>query len=88
MFSNISGKLKTLAKVLCWVGIIFSVISGAVILSGGNSISSITVSGTSFAVSPVAAGIIIIVIGCLTSWISSLFIYGFGQLIENTEKSR
>jgi len=88
VFTNISGKLKLLAKVICWLGIIFSVISGSIFLFSGNAISSVTVSGTSFAVSPVVAGLIIIVMGCLTSWISSLFIYGFGQLIENTDKSR
>ncbi len=29
-------------------------------------------------------GILIIIIGCLGSWISSIFFYGFGELIENS----
>jgi len=28
MFDNIGGKIKTLAKVVCWIGIIVSVILG------------------------------------------------------------
>lgn len=28
MFNNIGQKIKTLAKVLCWIGIVFSVITG------------------------------------------------------------
>ena len=31
-------------------------------------------------------GLIIITVGCLISWVSSLVLYGFGQLIENTER--
>lgn len=31
-------------------------------------------------------GLYIIVFGCLSSWIGSMFLYGFGQLIENTDK--
>lgn len=39
---------------------------------------------TGFTVMPF--GIIYIVVGCLISWIGSMLIYGFGQLIENTDK--
>ena len=33
MFENIGGKIKTLAKVVCWIGIIVSVILGLGLLS-------------------------------------------------------
>ncbi len=84
MFNNIGGKIKTLAKVLCWVGIIISVLTGiAAIVSGGSG--SLIINGEPARVDGTVAGILIIVIGCLASWIGSFFAYGFGQLIENTD---
>ena len=38
-----------------------------------------------FEISPIT-GIRIILVGCLCSWLGSLAMYGFGQLIENTDK--
>ena len=74
MFDNIGGKIKKLAQVICWIGIVFSVISGIVLMvNGGNGILT---------------GLFTIIAGCLASWISSFFAYGFGQLIENTDAIR
>ncbi len=84
MFNNIGHKIKTLAKVLCWVGIVFSVIVGIAIMTTGNG--SLTINGTPAAVSPAVIGIIYMVIGCVASWIASFFAYGFGQLIENSDE--
>ncbi len=86
MFNNIGGKIKALAKVLCWIGIVLSVITGIAVMASGNS--NITINGSYAIVSPIVSGIIVIVIGCLISWISSFFAYGFGQLIENTDEIR
>ena len=86
MFNNIGSKIKTLAKILCWIGIIFSVISGIAIMAAGNS--TITINGSYASVSPALTGILVIVFGCLVSWISSFFAYGFGQLIENSDEIR
>ena len=36
----------------------------------------------------ILSGIVIIIVGCLASWIGSFFTYGFGQLIENTDRIR
>ena len=30
MFNNIGGKIKALAKVMCWIGIVMTVLSGIV----------------------------------------------------------
>ncbi len=38
MFDNIGGKIKVLAKVVCWIGIVVSVILG---LLTGNSITAL-----------------------------------------------
>lgn len=80
MFDNIGSKIMKLAKVLCWIGIIVSIISGVVIIAGGNRSYN---SGAS-----VLSGILTIVLGCLFSWIGSFFTYGFGKLIENTDSIR
>lgn len=66
MFDNIGGKIKTLAIVLCGVGIVASFIGG-IVTSGMNQ-------------SP--WGMLVAVAGALASWILSFFIYGFGELIE------
>lgn len=85
MFDNIGSKIMKLAKVLCWIGIILSVISGIIIIAGGANNSRVYGynSGPS-----VLTGILTIVLGCLASWIGSFFTYGFGQLIENTDNIR
>ena len=86
MFSNIGGKIKTLAKVLCWIGIAASLITGIAAISSGNT--AVRVNGSYSNVSGTAAGIAVIIIGCLASWIGSFFAYGFGQLIEDTAAIR
>ena len=69
MFNNIGKKIKGLAKFICWLGIVGSVIAGIVLCSLHMSV----------------IGFLTIVLGALLSWIGSFFIYGFGQLIENSD---
>ena len=78
MFSNIGSKIKTLAKVICWLGIIASVAGGAVVIATAYYATT----------EVVLLGIGIAVLGSLLSWIGSFFAYGFGQLIENTDAIR
>ena len=40
MWENIGRKLQSLAKVLCWIGIVISVISGIVIMAQSNRYQS------------------------------------------------
>ena len=75
MFENIGGKIKKLAKIICWIGIIISALSGIALIAYGGS-------------EGVVGGLMTIVVGCLASWVSSFFAYGFGQLIENTDAIR
>ena len=72
MYGNIAGKIKTLAQVVAWLGIIGSVVSWLVLVARDEDL--------------LAAGLIIAVIGSLISWVSSFVLYGYGQLIENTDK--
>ena len=72
MFDNIGRKIKTLAQILAWIGIGASMVIGGMFMSKGVSSSA-------------WIGFSIAAIGSIVSWISSLMIYGFGQLIENTD---
>ena len=71
MFNNIGGKIKTLAKVICWIGIISCIITGIVLMAINDDF--------------VLIGILTAVVGSLLSWISSFVLYGFGQLVENSD---
>ena len=72
MFDNIGKKIKILAYILTWVGIIASVITGIAMMNSFDSIVK-------------TIGLIVLIVGSLLSWASSFIIYGFGQLIENTD---
>lgn len=71
MFENIGNKIKTVAKVVCWIGIIASLIIGFILLVQDED--------TAF------AGILTMVLGSLGSWVGSFITYGFGQLVENSD---
>ena len=71
MFDNIGGKIKVLAQVVCWIGIICSALFGIIIVANGKNF--------------VFLGFMIMFVGSLLSWCSSFVLYGFGELIENSE---
>ena len=75
MFNNIGRKIKMLAKCMCWLGIIASVISGIAIISEDSYYNS-----------TIVPGILVAVGGSFLSWIGSFFTYGFGELVENSSK--
>jgi len=70
MYDNIGAKIKVLAQIIAWIGIAGSVIAGFVLMAQGDA--------------GVLIGFIVLIVGALTSWISSWFMYGFGELIEKT----
>lgn len=76
MFSNIGGKIKGLAKVICIVGMAIFVVAGIVMIGFGSS----SYNGDTMTV----MGCVVMIVGPLVSWIGSFFAYGFGELIENT----
>lgn len=71
IFSNIGGKIKILAAVITWTFIIASIIGGISIMAQDNDL--------------VPVGILVAVGGSLLGWVNSFLLYGFGQLIENTD---
>ena len=86
MFRNIGRKIKKLALVLFWISLVIGVL--------GSLITGIVMIATAGRWSPgmVFAGIGIIIFGSgitfLFSWIGSFFMYGYGQLIDDTEINR
>ena len=74
MWDNIGHKLQSLAKVLCWLGIIGSVITAIVLWSQ-----------TSYYRSTIFLGFLYLIIGCLASWIGSWAMYGLGLVVEYVE---
>ena len=69
MWENIGSKLQKLAKVICWIGIILSVIGGIVMITQKQAV----------------LGIVYIILGPLFSWIGSWTMYGLGLVVENVE---
>lgn len=76
MFNNIGGKIKKLAMVVCVIGMIGSFVAAVNLWTNSSRYNDTTLTG-----------IVVLVVGCLASWIGSFFTYGFGQLIERTEES-
>ena len=78
MFDNIGKKIKTLTKVLVWVGIITSVIAGVVFFIIAEDVPEEEY-GTY-----IGLGFAYLIGGPLLSWVSGFFMYGFGELVDNT----
>ena len=71
LYSNIGRKIKILAKVIAFMGTIGCIICGCI-----------------FAFLKILSlSLFCIIGGPLLSWISSFTLYGFGVLVENSEKS-
>ena len=78
MFENIGRKLKILAQVICWVGIIVSVLSALLFFFAAGLLPA------SERVTAIVSGGIALVLGPLLSWIGSFQLYAYGELVEKT----
>lgn len=91
MFTNIGKKIKVLAKVLCWIGIIGGIISGISLIAVGASGAGFSASyyGSSSFVGGgalIAVGVVMLILLPLLAWVSSFVLYGFGEMVENTDE--
>ena len=75
MFNHVGRKIKSIAKTFTWVGMVFSVSLGIVI----------SLTAPLNAVLAFLSGVLIILAGSVLSWMTFLCLYGFGQLIENSD---
>lgn len=78
MFEKIGFKIKFLAKICCFLGIIISVIAGISLIIAANELYIDVL---------VIVGIAVIILGSLISWVSSFLLYGFGELIDLNDRN-
>jgi len=79
MYTNVGGKIKALAKVICILGIIGAVFMGISMIAGGSGMGYYYGSGNML----VIPGLLVIVIGSVAAWASLLALYAFGEMTEN-----
>lgn len=79
MYSNIGGKIKALAMVVCGIGAFISVVYGIYLIVNYST-------GAEIDYRVLLVGLIIIIIGVLLSWTGSFVLYGFGQLVQNSDR--
>jgi len=73
MFDNVGNKIKDVAELFCWLGILCSILLGlGLILSLNVSIIGIFI------------GIVVIIVGSFMSWVGSLITYGIGEMVQNS----
>ncbi len=82
MFSNIGGKIKGLAVAICIIGIVISVICGLGVIAG----TSMFGFAGELAVGGAPSGVLVMLVGSFLSWICSFPLYGFGQLVQNSDR--
>ena len=75
VFGNIGVKIKRITKVAFWVETIACVIIGILLIAQDNRYNPTGV-----------IGVVIILLGPFIAWISSLFSYGFGELIDQNKR--
>lgn len=69
-WEDVGGKLKGLAKFVCWLGIISSIIGGIVMIVIGR----------------VVTGFGVMIFGSLFSWMGSWVAYAIGEAAEKSER--
>ena len=82
MFSDIGEKIKGMAKFFCWLGIIGCIIGGIIMISQGSEMNRYAYHYGTPGQGLITGGILMIIVGPLLSWLSSLTLYGFGELIS------
>lgn len=76
MFEDIGGKIKVVARVSCYIGIVSSFFGCL-----ANIVTAIENYNTPAAI----FWLVGLVLFPVLSWIGSFFLYGFGQLVENSD---
>ena len=72
IYKNVGAKIKGLANFVAWIGIICSVIAGIFVMCLDEDM--------------ILAGFLIIALGAFISWLSNILLYGYGQMIDNSDK--
>lgn len=82
MYNNVGRSIKTLAKIIAFIGVAISVIGAFIIMAPAGNLSyySNELAGTL-----ICTGLLIGILGSLLSVVLSFFMYGFGQLIDSAQ---
>lgn len=83
MFDYVGSKIKGFAVVICWLGITSSVILGFVNITNGMRQNDYY-GGSGSAL--ILTGLVIMIIGSAISYMGALIAYGFGDLVENSDR--
>lgn len=70
MFKDIGNKLKSIANISCWLEIIIFTLFGLIVLISEEN----------------GMGLVIILLGIPTAWLSNCILYAFGQLVDDAHK--
>ena len=70
MYNDVGKKIKGLMKTLLTIGIVLSVVGGIAVMAIDDDL--------------IVAGLLIVMVGSLVSWISCIFAYAFGELVDRT----
>ena len=85
MFHNCGKKIKLAAKILVWLGIAVSLIYAIALWSEAGRYSGDWYGGDIGSGDLVGVGFKVLFAGSLGSWLGSLVLYAFGQLVENSD---
>lgn len=77
MFNNIGNKMKNLATIICWCGIIATVIATLVIWGAHEDYSP-----------TIGTGFLVLISGIAGSWLGSVALYAFGQITDDIHAMR
>lgn len=79
MFKNVGKKIMTLVTVICIIGFVLSAVAGFVLFYYlGDITDNIVLS--------IASGVVAAVVLSFLFWIASFAMYGYGKLIDNSDK--
>ena len=78
MFSNVGTKIKKLAKILAWIDIIISIIGGVIMFFAG-------LFDPEYLWFLIFLAPVTVLLGFLLAWLSTVLLYGFGELIEKSQ---
>lgn len=71
MWNNIGTRMKSLAQIVCWIGIVLAAIGCLAYWFGGKGFFQ---------------GLLVLIVGGLSAWIGSWALYGFGIIVNHYEE--
>lgn len=75
MFKNVGEDIRGMGVLLFWLGILGSVIAAFALWGQSSYYNSTGI-----------LGLVVLVVGCFGSWVTSSIIYAFGEITENSER--